>query len=113
MAPVLVTIQADLQMGAMPANRPQVPKFTMPSPPSADLASVRQIAKDLVNASNPRINAGRIRTQEGMDLLVQLANLLQCPVGGGGDRMTFPNRHPMAGNGAAMVETRMSSPSIT
>jgi acetolactate synthase I/II/III large subunit len=100
MAPVLVTVQADLQMGAMPANRPQVPKFTMPSMPSADLASVRQIAKDLVNASNPRINAGRIRTQQGMDLLVQLADILQCPVGGGGDRMTFPNRHPMAGNGA-------------
>ena len=69
--------------------------------PSADLASVRQIAKDLVNANNPRINAGRVRTQEGMDLLVQLAELLQCPVGGGGDRMTFPNRHPMAGNGVA------------
>jgi thiamine pyrophosphate-dependent acetolactate synthase large subunit-like protein len=44
MAPVLVTIQAELQMGAMPANRPQVPKFTMPSLPSADLPSVRQIA---------------------------------------------------------------------
>ena len=100
MAPVLVTIQAELQMGAMPANRLQVPKFTMPSMPSADLASVRQIAKDLVNANNPRIAAGRIRTQEGMDLLVQLADILQCPVGGGGDRMTFPNRHPMAGNGA-------------
>ena len=100
MAPVLITVQADLQMGAMPANRPQVPKFTMPSMPSADLASVRQMAKDLVNANNPRINAGRVRTQEGMDLLVQLADLLQCPVGGGGDRMTFPNRHPMAGNGA-------------
>ena len=99
MAPVLVTVQAELQMGAMPANRPQVPKFTMPSMPSADLASVRQIAKDLVNANNPRIAAGRVRTQNGMDLLVQLADLLQCPVGGG-DRMTFPNRHPMAGNGA-------------
>ncbi|MCU1339866.1 MAG: thiamine pyrophosphate enzyme domain protein TPP-binding [Bryobacterales bacterium] len=100
MAPVLVTVQAELQMGAMPANRPQVPKFTMPSAPSADLASVRQIAKDLVNATNPRIAAGRVRTQEGMDQLVQLADLLQCPVAGGGDRMTFPNRHPMAGNGA-------------
>jgi thiamine pyrophosphate-dependent acetolactate synthase large subunit-like protein len=100
MAPVLVTVQAELQMGAMPANRPQVPKFTMPSMPSADLASVRQMAKDLVNASNPRISAGRIRTQQGMDQLVQLADILQCPVGGGGDRMTFPNRHPMAGNGA-------------
>jgi len=101
MAPVLITVHADLQMGAMPANRPQVPKFTMPSMPSADLASVRQIAKDLVNASNPRINCGRVRSQEGMDLLVQLADLLQCPVGGGGDRITFPNHHPMAGNGAA------------
>jgi len=100
MAPVLITVHADLQMAAMPANRPQVPKFTMPSMPSADLASVRQIAKDLVNANNPRINSGRARTQEGMDLLVELAELLQCPVGGGGDRISFPSRHPLAGNGA-------------
>ena len=68
--------------------------------PSADLASVRQIAKDLVNANNPRINSGRVRSQEGMDLLVELAELLQCPVGGGGDRISFPSRHPLAGNGA-------------
>src|SRR5579864_2230816 len=95
MAPVLVTVHADLQMAAMPANRPQVPKFTMPSMPSADLASVRQIAKDLVNATNPRINSGRVRSQEGMDMLVELAELLQCPVGGGGDRVSFPNRHPL------------------
>jgi thiamine pyrophosphate-dependent acetolactate synthase large subunit-like protein len=100
MAPVLVTVHAELQMNAMPANRPQVPKFTMPSMPSADLASVRQIAKDLVNATNPRINSGRVRSQEGMDMLVELAELLQCPVGGGGDRVSFPNRHPLSGNGA-------------
>jgi len=62
MAPVLITVQAELQMGAMPANRPQVPKFTMPSMPSADLASVRQIAKDLVNANNPvSTPAGSVR----------------------------------------------------
>ena len=53
----------------------------------------------LVAAENPRINAGRsARTKKGMDLLVQLAELLQAPVPQG-DRATFPSRHPLAGIG--------------
>jgi acetolactate synthase I/II/III large subunit len=32
-------------------------------------------------------------------LLVELAELLQAPVNGGADRVNFPSRHPLAGNG--------------
>jgi thiamine pyrophosphate-dependent acetolactate synthase large subunit-like protein len=54
----------------------------------------------LVEAENPRITAGlAARTQEGIDLLVELAELLQAPVDGGGARLNFPSRHPLAGAG--------------
>jgi thiamine pyrophosphate-dependent acetolactate synthase large subunit-like protein len=79
-----------------------VPKLIIPQLPSADLAMVREIAKGLVNAQNPRINAGRMaRNQEAIDSLVELAELVGASVNGGGDRVNFPSRHPLSGNGAA------------
>ncbi|HXP87195.1 MAG TPA: thiamine pyrophosphate-dependent enzyme [Bryobacteraceae bacterium] len=99
MAPVLVVADAAHQQ--MRAPNLNVPKLVMPAVPSADLGSVREIAKMLVAAENPRINAGRAaRTQKGMDLLVELAEALQAPVNGVGERINFPSRHPLAGNGA-------------
>jgi thiamine pyrophosphate-dependent acetolactate synthase large subunit-like protein len=54
----------------------------------------------LVAAENPRINAGRAaRTPNGINLLVELAETLQASVNGGGDRVNFPSRHPLAGPG--------------
>jgi acetolactate synthase-1/2/3 large subunit len=99
MAPVLLVVDAGHQQQAMNGNL-NVPKLVMPVPPSADLASVREIAKQLVNAQNPRINAGRMaRTQDGITWLAELAELLQCPVNVGGERVNFPSRHPLGGNG--------------
>uniref|UniRef100_Q01RF5 Thiamine pyrophosphate enzyme domain protein TPP-binding n=1 Tax=Solibacter usitatus (strain Ellin6076) TaxID=234267 RepID=Q01RF5_SOLUE len=98
LAPSMLVMTARLQNTAMTKVLP-VPKLVMPSIPCGDLASVREAAKMLVAAENPRINAGRsARTQRGMDLLVQLAELLQAPVTQG-DRAAFPSRHPLAGIG--------------
>ena len=59
----------------------------------------------LVEAENPRIVAGlAARTQEGIDLLVELAELLQAPVDGGGARLNFPTRHPLAGAGTGRAD---------
>ena len=104
MAPVMVIAEADLQEMATAGNLP-VPKLTMPQPPAADLLTVREIAKQLVAAENPRINAGRMaRTQNGITMLVELAELLQCPVNGVGERINFPSRHPLAGNGTGQAD---------
>ena len=74
----------------------------MPAPPAGDPDAVREAARLLVAAENPRINAGRMaRTPNGIALLVELAELLQAPVNGGGDRVNFPSRHPLAGNGGS------------
>ncbi|HXP86665.1 MAG TPA: thiamine pyrophosphate-dependent enzyme [Bryobacteraceae bacterium] len=106
MAPVMLVLDSPLQTA--PLQQPMaVPKITAPAPPSADLASLREIAKALVNAENPRISAGRsARTSAGITLLVELADLLQPSVNGNGDqtRIAFPNRHPLAGAGAGQPD---------
>ena len=99
MAPVLLVVDAHLQKAAADGNL-AVPPISRPQFPSADLGSVREIARLLVNADNPGIRAGRAaRTQEGVDLIVELAELLQAPVDGGSARLNFPSRHPLAGTG--------------
>jgi thiamine pyrophosphate-dependent acetolactate synthase large subunit-like protein len=104
MAPVLLVVDNEMQLSAL-NQPPRLPRFTMPAPPGADIDSVRDIAKQLVAAENPRIAAGRAaRTPNGIKLLVQLAELLQAPVGVGGERVNFPSRHPLAGNGTGQAD---------
>jgi acetolactate synthase-1/2/3 large subunit len=101
MEPVLIVLDHELQLRAMPEPAPRIPRLVMPSPPAGDPNAVREAARLLVAADNPRINAGRAaRTPNGITLLVELAELLQAPVNGGGDRVNFPSRHPLAGTGS-------------
>src|SRR5262245_60363569 len=101
MEPVLLVIDHDMQLRPL-AAAPKIPRLVMPSPPAGDPGAVREAARLLVAAANPRINAGRMaRTPNGIALLVELAELLQAPVNGGGDRVNFPSRHPLAGAGSA------------
>src|SRR4029450_1640326 len=101
MGPVAIVIDSEMQENAMPAGpRPRIPKLTVPAPPQGDMSAVRQAAKMLVAAQAPRINCQRAaRTPEGIRLVTELAELLQCPVTGNGERMHIPSRHPMAGTG--------------
>jgi thiamine pyrophosphate-dependent acetolactate synthase large subunit-like protein len=71
-----------------------IPKFFAAAPPQADLAAVKEAARLLANAERPVIVVDRAaRTQNGVDLLIQLAELLQAPVVDQGNRMNFPNTH--------------------
>jgi acetolactate synthase I/II/III large subunit len=104
MAPVLIVSDSRIQKAPL-TRRPDIPKLVMPSPPAADLGTVREIATQLVAAENPKVNAGRaVRTQAGIALMVELAELLQMPVNVGGDRVNFPSRHPLGGNGAGQPD---------
>ena len=99
MEPVLLVVDHDLQLRPL-ATSPKIPRLVMPSAPVAEPGAVREAARLLVAAENPRINAGRMaRTPQGITRLVELAELLQAPVNGGGDRVNFPSRHPLAGIG--------------
>jgi len=103
--PVLLVLDHNLQLKAMGSSSVRIPRLTMPSPPAGDQAAVREAARLLVAAENPRINAGRLaRTPKGITLLVDLAELLQAPVNGGGDRVNFPSRHRLAGVGSGQAD---------
>src|SRR3984885_3319313 len=98
-SPVLIVCNHELQSDPIRGSTPRIPKLTLPTPPSGDIAAVRAAAKLLIDAERPQIIAQRMaRTPEGMTLLVELAELLQAPVNSQ-ERMNFPTRHPLAGVG--------------
>jgi len=98
MGPVVLVVDHDMQERPLPQTGVRIPRLTMTSPPAGETGAVREVARLLVAAEDPQINAGRAaRTPNGIQLLVELAETLQAPVNGGGDRVNFPSRHPLAG----------------
>jgi acetolactate synthase-1/2/3 large subunit len=106
MEPVLLVLDHELQMRPLPPETaPKIPRLVMPAPPVGESGAIREAARLLVAAENPRINAGRMaRTPKGITLLVELAELLKASVNGGGDRVNFPSRHPLAGPGSGPAD---------
>jgi acetolactate synthase I/II/III large subunit len=95
--PVVLVADSDLQETPVAAlSRLHLPRLTLASPPAGDPVTVAAVARLLVAAENPVLLGGAaIRTPEGMQLLVELAETLQAPVVGG----KFPSRHPLSGAG--------------
>lgn len=95
MEPVLIVADGELQ--EVPAeNRKalRIPKHVEVSPPQGDSRSVARAAEILVAAKNPVIVVDRAaRSQEGVDLLVKLAESLNAPVIDNYARMNFPTNH--------------------
>jgi len=100
MGPVLISLDHDLQGRPLESGfNLAVPKLTMAAPPQGDSNAVREAARMLVDAERPAIVYERsARTQNGIDLLVELAEALQAPADGN-DFMGFPKRHPLYGAG--------------
>src|SRR5438093_2192371 len=79
--PVLITLDIDLQEAPIEEEKLAIPRLSLSAPPQADERALREAARMLVGASNPVIVADRcVRSQEGVDALVKLAETLQCPV---------------------------------
>ena len=94
--PVMISLDAGIQQEPIKNNGEKlyIPRYVPTSPPQGDTGAVQEAAKLLVNAQNPVIVADRAaRTQNGVRLLVQLAELLQAPVVDQGGRMNFPHTH--------------------
>ena len=71
-----------------------IPKYVPTAPPQGELSAVREAARLLAKAEHPVIVADRaVHTQNGINLLVQLAELLQAPVVRQRARLNFPNTH--------------------
>ena len=95
MEPVLITADMDLQEKAVEGD-PHIPKLARSRPAQGDRAALAEAAKWLVAAQNPVIIADRaVRNQEGVQLMVELAEALQAPVVDLGGRMNFPSAHAL------------------
>ena len=97
MAPVLVTIDTDVQEDPLEKSEEaglRIPKLHKRAHPQGDDESLREAAKLLVAAENPVIYANRYgRSERAPALLIELAELLHAPVIDGRARMNFPSRH--------------------
>jgi thiamine pyrophosphate-dependent acetolactate synthase large subunit-like protein len=94
--PIVIVADGALQEEPITEKNLRIPKLVMSAPPQGDTAAVLEAAKLLVAAENPVIVAGRCaRTPKGIDLLVELAELLQCRVQDQRLRMNFPSAHPL------------------
>src|SRR5205085_7843375 len=82
MEPVVISIDMDLQEEAIEhADKLRIPKITRLSHPQGDTSALREAAKLLVNAEKPVIIADRaVRSQNGVKLMVELAETLGAPV---------------------------------
>jgi len=94
--PVAISLDAGLQQEAMRdhGEKLYIPRYVPSSPPQGDSGAVKEAARLLANAQNPVIVVDRAaRGENGIRLLVELAELLQAQVVDQGSRMNFPKTH--------------------
>jgi len=98
--PTLVILDIELQKEE--AGNLAVPKYRPPQIDGIDARTAAEIAASLVGATNPRIEVGQLRTPAGVQLAVELAELVGASVGtrATAGPMSFPQRHPLSGPGA-------------
>ena len=82
--PVMISLDAGLQQEPIKAHNGEklyIPKYTPTSPPQGETGAVKEAARLLANAERPVIVVDRAaRTENGVRLLVQLAEALQARV---------------------------------
>ena len=93
MEPVLITADIDLQEDRA-EEKLAIPKRSPAIQAQGERGALDEAAKLLVAAQNPVIIADRaVRSQSGVDRLVELAEAIGAPVINLGGRMNFPSRH--------------------
>ncbi len=99
--PTLVVLDIELQKEE--ARELKVPSRVAPKISGIDTTPAREIAKGLLDAQNPRVTVGRLRTPEGVQAAVQLAELVGASTSTSATQgpMSFPQRHPLCGPGAS------------
>ncbi len=97
MAPAFIAIDMDLQEEEVEhPEKLKIPKISRLIQPQGDTSALRDAAKLLVNAQKPLIMADRaVRSQQGVKMLVELAESLGSPVVDLGSRMNFPTTHDL------------------
>jgi acetolactate synthase I/II/III large subunit len=100
MGPTLVVLGSEIQKDNAPNTK--IPAYKPPVFVTIDATRAKEIAKSLVEAQNPRIAVGRLRTPEGVQRSVELAELVgaSTSTAATGGPMSFPQRHHLCGPGA-------------
>ena len=95
--PTLLATDLYMQEDPYPGGKPPpIPKLPRVAPPVGESSAVEDTAKMLVAAERPVIFADRVaRTPDGLNRLIELAELLQAPVCDSHNRFNFPWRHPL------------------
>ncbi len=94
--PVAIALDTGLQQRPITHNGESlyIPRYVPTAPPQGDSGAVKEAARLLANAQNPVIVVDRAaRTENGMRLIVELAEALQASVIDQGGRMNFPRTH--------------------
>ena len=99
MGPTIVVLDTHIQKEE--AGNLVIPNYQSPVFKKISRNQARKIAKDLLEAENPRLHVGRLRTPEGIADAVRLAELTGSSVrtSATAGPMSFPERHPLCGNG--------------
>ena len=100
LGPTLVVLSSEIQKENVPSL--QIPAYRPPTFVTVDATHAREIAKGLLDAQNPRINVGRLRTPEGVKRAVELAELVGASTSTAATNgpMSFPQGHHLCGPGA-------------
>jgi thiamine pyrophosphate-dependent acetolactate synthase large subunit-like protein len=100
MGPTLLVMGSEIQKDNSP--HATVPAYKPPQFTTIDATQAREIAKGLLDAQNPRIAVGRLRTPEGVRRAVELAELVGASTSTAATNgpMSFPQRHNLCGPGA-------------
>ena len=99
MGPTVVVLDTHIQKEE--AGNLVIPNYQSPVFKKISRNQARKIAEDLLEAENPRLHIGRLRTPEGIADAVRLAELTGSSVrtSATAGPMSFPERHPLCGNG--------------
>src|SRR5258706_10840336 len=104
--PVMIALDSGLQQEPMKnhGDKPYIPRYVPTSPPQGDTGAVKEAARLLANAQNPVIVVDRAaRGENGIRLLVELAELLQAQVVDQANRVNFPNTHYLTTGSSAVA----------
>jgi acetolactate synthase I/II/III large subunit len=95
--PVMLSIESSYQQEPIEDRaKLSIPRYVATSPPQGESGAVREAARLLVAARAPVIVVDRAaRSQRGVEMLVELCELLQAPCIDLRSRMNFPNTHPL------------------
>ena len=98
--PAVVVLDTELQK--QEAGSLEAPDYRPPRISGISKSDAETLARSLLDADNPRLSVGRMRTPAGVDHAIALAELIGASVATRAwiEPMSFPQGHPLCGPGA-------------